>query len=49
MTLGNEDDPVIMIGKEKSKVKRETWVKDDKVIVYEDSGHILCDLASTQV
>ena len=47
MTLRNENDPVIMIGKEKGKVERETWVEDNKVVAYEDSGHILRDLAST--
>ena len=49
MTLRDEDNPVVMIRKEKGKVKREAWVKDDKVVAYEDSGHILHDLASTQV
>ena len=38
-----------MIRKEEGEVKREPWVKDNKVVAYEDCGHILCDLASTQV
>ena len=47
MSLGNQDDPVVIIGEEEGKVKGKAWVKDNKVIAYEDSGHILCDLAST--
>ena len=34
-----------MIREEKGEFKRETWVKDDKVVAYIDEGHILCDLA----
>ena len=49
MSLGNKDNPVIIIGEEESKVKGEPWIKDDEVVAYIDSGHILCDLAGTQV
>ena len=49
VSLGNQDDPIIMMQKEESKVERKTWVKDNKVVAYVDSGHIPCDLASTQV
>ena len=45
MSLRNQDDPIVIIGKEESKVKGKTWVKDDEVIAYIDGGHILCDLA----
>ena len=47
MTLGNKDDPVVVIGKEKGEFERETWVEDNKVVAYIDSGHIPRDLAST--
>ena len=49
MSLRNQDDPIVVIWKEESKVEGKTWVKDNKVIVYVDSGHIPHDLASTQV
>ena len=49
MSLWNKDNPVVIMREEESKVKRKSWVEDDKVIAYEDNGHILCDLASTQV
>ena len=49
MALRDENDPVVVIGKQEGKFERETWVKDDKVGVYEGGGHILHDLASTQV
>ena len=49
MTLRDKYDPVIMIWKEEGKVQRESWVKDNEVVTYEDRGHILRDLASTQV
>ena len=42
MSLWNKDNPVIVIGKEEGKVKRESWVKDDEVVAYIDSGHITC-------
>ena len=49
MSLGNQDDPVIVVRKEESEFKRKTWVKDNKVVAYVDSGHIPRDLASTRV
>ena len=49
MSLGNQYNPVIIVGKEEGKVKGKAWVKDDKVVAYEDGGHILRDLAGTQV
>ena len=49
MSLGNQDDLVVIIGEEECKVKGKAWVKDNKIVAYEDGGHILCDLASTQV
>ena len=49
MTLGNEDHPVVVIGKQESKFKWETWIKDNKVVANEDGGHISCDLASTRI
>ena len=49
VSLGNQDDPVVVIGEEKGEVEGKAWVKDNKVVVNEDSGHILCDLAGTQV
>ena len=48
MSLRDQDDPIIVI-REEGKVKGKTWIKDNKVVVYEDSGHILCDSAGTQV
>ena len=47
MSLGNKDDPVVVMGKEESKVEGKSWIKNDKVVAYIDSGHILRDLAST--
>ena len=47
MSLGNQDDPIIVVWKEESEVKRKTWVEDNKVVAYIDSGHIPRDLAST--
>ena len=35
------------VGKEEGEVERESWIEDNKVVMYEDCGHILCDLAST--
>ena len=49
MSLWNEDDPVIVIWEEEGKVEGKSWIKDDKVVVYVDSGHISRDLASTQI
>ena len=34
-----------MIREEEGEFKRETWVKYDKVVAYENCGHILRDLA----
>ena len=34
-----------MIREQEGKVKGKAWVKDDKVVVYIDGGHILRDLA----
>ena len=49
MSLRDQDNPIVVIRKEEGEVEREPWVKDNKVVAYEDRGHILCDLASTQV
>ena len=49
MTLGDKNDPVVVIKKQKGKVQRKAWIKDDEVVAYENCGHILGDLASTQV
>ena len=49
MALGNENNPVIVMRKQEGKFERETWIKNDEIVVHEDGGHILCDLASTQV
>ena len=49
MTLGNENDPVIVIQEKEGKVKWEPWIKDNEVGVYENCGHISCDLASKQI
>ena len=49
MPLRNQDDPVVVIRKEESEFKRETWIKDNKVVVYVDCGHIPRDLASTRI
>ena len=46
MSLGNQDDPVVVVREKEGKFKRKTWVKDNKVVVYVDSGHIPRDLAS---
>ena len=43
------NDPIVVIGKEEGEVKRESWIEDNKVVTYEDCGHILHDLASTRV
>ena len=47
MSLGNKDDPVVVIGEEEGKVEGESWIKDDEVVADIDSGHVLHDLAST--
>ena len=47
VSLWNKDNPVVVIGEEKGKVEGNTWVKDNKVVAYVDSGHILHNLAST--
>ena len=47
MFLRNQDNPVIMEREKESQVKGKTWIKDNKVVVYVDGGHIPCDLAST--
>ena len=49
MSLRNEDDPVIMTREEESEVEWKTWIEDNEVVAYEDSGHISRDLASTQI
>ena len=49
MTLGNENDPVVVIREKEGEFKGKTWIEDNKVVAYEDSGHILHDLASTRV
>ena len=48
-TLRDKDDPVVMIREEEGEFQGEAWVEYDKVVVYVDSGHILCDLAGTWV
>ena len=47
VALGNEDNPVVVIGKQKGELQGETWIKDNKVVAYKNHGHILHDLAST--
>ena len=49
MTLGNEDNPVVVIREQESEVQGEAWIEYDEVVTYEYSGHILRDLASTRV
>ena len=49
MTLGNENNPVVVIGEQEGEFQGESWVKYNKVVTYEDGGHILHDLASTRV
>ena len=49
MTLGNKDDPVVVIREQEGEVERESWVENDKVVAYIDCGHKLHDLASTRV
>ena len=38
-----------MIQEQEGKVEWKAWIKDDEVVVNIDSGHISCDLASTQI
>ena len=46
MTLGNEDNPIVLVWKQESELQGETWIEDDEVVAYEHSGgHILRDLA----
>ena len=47
MSLRDQDNPIIVIWKEESKVKWEPWVKYDEVVMDIDNRHISCDLAST--
>ena len=49
MPLRDQNDPIVMIRKQEGKIERETWIKDDEVVVDEDGGHISCDLASTWI
>ena len=49
MTLGNEDNPVVVIREQEGELQGEAWIKYDEVVMYEDSGHIPRDLASTRV
>ena len=49
MSLWDQDNPIVVIREEECKFKGETWVKDNKVVAYVNSMHILRDLASTQV
>ena len=49
MSLWNKDNPVIVIWKEEGKVKGESWIEDDEIVVYIDSGHILRNLANPQI
>ena len=45
MSLGYQNNPVVLIGEKEGKVERETWIEYDEVVVYEHRGHILRDLA----
>ena len=45
MTLGNQDDPVIVKWKEEGKVQGESWIKYNEVGANIDHGHIPEDLA----
>ena len=47
MSLRDQDNPVVVIWKQKGEVEWKSWIKYDKVVTDEDSGHISCDLAST--
>ena len=52
MTLGNEQDPIIMIWEEEGKSKWEDGVEDNKVVVDLNNGaawHISRDRACTQI
>ena len=48
MSLRDQDDPNVMIWKEKGEVEWETWIKDD-IDSDIDGGHISHDLASTWI
>ena len=45
MSLWDQDNPIVVIREQEGKIEGEAWVKEDKVVVYVDSGHILHDLA----
>ena len=49
MALRDKYDPIIVIWEQEGKVEWEAWIKYDKVIMDVNSGHISCDLASTQI
>ena len=45
MSLGYQNNPVVLIREKKGEFKRETWIEYDEVVAYENRGHILCNLA----
>ena len=45
MTLGDEDNPVVVIREQEGEFQGESWIKYNEVVMYEDGGHILRDLA----
>ena len=45
MSLGYQNNPIVLIREKKGKFKRETWIEYDEVVAYENCGHILRDLA----
>ena len=45
MTLGNEDNPVVMIREQEGELQGKSWIEYDEVVAYKDGGHILRDLA----
>ena len=49
MPLRNQDNPIVVIWKEKGKVEWETWIKYNEVVADVDNGHISHDLASTWI
>ena len=49
MTLGDQDNPIVVVREQEGKLQGESWIEDDKVMAYEDRGHVLRDLAGTRV
>ena len=49
MSLRDEYDPVIVIGKQEGEFEQETRIEYDEVVTNVYSGHISHDLASTWI